>query len=119
MNYQYCFLIVLWCRRDHCNGRLIFFFFFLSFFIFFQGERPTRGREEEGYFHGYTSNNRGIHRAAWPFKPLHQHAYSPYRSLCISYGTDKENSSNDHELLEFAIISFILMTLMCDSGMIL
>ena len=34
-------------------------------------------------------------------------------------GTDKENSSNDHELLEFAIISFILMTLMCDSGMIL
>ena len=85
----------------------------VSFYSFFQGERPTRGREEEGYFHGYTSNNRGKYRAAY------QHAYSPYCSLCISYGTDKENSSNDHELLEFAIISSILITLMCDSGMIL
>ena len=41
-----------------------FFFIYLFIYLFFQGERPTRGREEEGYFHGYTSNNRGIHRAA-------------------------------------------------------
>ena len=37
-------------------------------------------------------------------------------SIYIFYNTYKENLSNTWELLEFAIISFILMTLMFDSG---
>ena len=37
-------------------------------------------------------------------------------SIYIFYSTYKENLSNTSELLEFAIISFILTTLMFDSG---
>ena len=37
-------------------------------------------------------------------------------SLYISYVTYKESLSNNQELLEFAIISFILTTLMFNSG---
>ena len=36
-----------------------------------------------------------------------------------SYGTDKENLPNNQDFLELAIISFILMTLMFESGMTL
>ena len=53
------------------------------------------------------------------FNPLHlnvNYAYSPYCSLYISKGADKENLSNNQELV---IISFILMTLMFHSGVIL
>ena len=39
--------------------------------------------------------------------------------LYISYGIDKENLFNNQELLWLVTISFILMALMCDSGMIL
>ena len=45
---------------------------------------------------------------------LHQYAYSPYCSLYISLGANKENLSNNQELLYLVIISFILMTLMFD-----
>ena len=47
-----------------------------------------------------------------PLIPLHWYAGSPYCSLYIFYGTCKENFSDNQELLEFAIISFILITLM-------
>ena len=34
-------------------------------------------------------------------------------------GTDKENLSNDQELLQLVIVAFILMTFMCDSVLML
>ena len=37
----------------------------------------------------------------------------------ISYGTGKDNFLNTQEPLQILIISFILMTLMCDSTVIL
>ena len=48
-----------------------------------------------------------------------QYAYSPYSSPYICWGADKENLFNNQELPYMVIISFILMTLMCDSVMIL
>ena len=51
--------------------------------------------------------------------PLYQYANSPYCSLYLSHGSYKENLSNNQEFLKFVITFFILMTLMCDSGMIL
>ena len=39
--------------------------------------------------------------------------------MYISKVSDKENLNNNQELLKLVIISFILVTLMCDSGMIL
>ena len=45
--------------------------------------------------------------------------YILFCSLYISKGTDEENFFNSEELLLFMIISFILMTVMCDSGLIL
>ena len=44
------------------------------------------------------------------------YVYSPSCSLYISYGADKENLFNNQELLKFVIISFILVTLIIDSG---
>ena len=54
-----------------------------------------------------------------PFSPLYQNAYSPYCSLYISECAGKENLFNNQEVLQLIIISFTLMTLMCDSGVIL
>ena len=45
----------------------------------------------------------------------HQYASSPYCSLYIFYGICKENLSNIQELLEFEIISVILMNLLLAS----
>ena len=45
--------------------------------------------------------------------------YILFCSLYISKGTDEENLFNSQELLLFVIISFILMTVMCDSGVML
>ena len=45
----------------------------------------------------------------------HQYASSSYCSLYISYGIYKENLSNNQELLEFEIISVILMNLLLAS----
>ena len=45
----------------------------------------------------------------------HQYASSPYCSRYISYGICKENLSNNQELLEFEIISVILMNLLLAS----
>ena len=39
-----------------------------------------------------------------------QYASSPYRTLFISYGTSKDNLSNNQEVIEVIIISFILKT---------
>ena len=50
------------------------------------------------------------------FNPLHRDAYSPYFFLYISWGANKENLFENQELLWLVIISFILMTLMFDSG---
>ena len=38
----------------------------------------------------------------------------PYSSLHISFGTDKENLLNDHELLRLEIVPFVLMILIND-----
>ena len=54
-----------------------------------------------------------------PFTPQHQYAYSPYCSLYIPWCAGKENLFNNQEFLQLIIISFILMTLMLDLGMIL
>ena len=54
-----------------------------------------------------------------PFSPLYQNAYSPYCSLYISLCASKENLFNNQEVLQLIIISFILVTLMFDSGVIL
>ena len=45
----------------------------------------------------------------------HQYASSPYCYLYIFYGICKENLSNIQELLEFEIISVILMNLLLAS----
>ena len=42
--------------------------------------------------------------------------YFPYCSLYISYDTNKENLFNNQELLWLVIVSFIFVTLMCESG---
>ena len=51
--------------------------------------------------------------------PWYQYAYSPYCSIYIYKGADKENLFNNPELPYLAIINFILLTLMRDSGLIL
>ena len=48
-----------------------------------------------------------------------QYAYSPHCSLYISQGADRENLFADIKVLFLVIIPFILITLMCDSGLIL
>lgn len=50
--------------------------------------------------------------------PQYWYACSPY-SLYIFYGACKENLSDNRELLEFLIMSLILMKLMFDLGVIL
>ena len=42
-----------------------------------------------------------------------------YFFLKISSGADKENLFNNQKLLQLVIISFSLITFMCDSGVIL
>ena len=54
-----------------------------------------------------------------PFTPYHQDDYSPYCSLNISYADGRENLFYDQELLQLVVISFLLMTLMFDSGIIM
>ena len=51
--------------------------------------------------------------------PQHQYAYSPYCFVYIPQDTDKKSLYNNHELLYLVIISFILITFMFDSGVIL
>ena len=52
--------------------------------------------------------------------PLYpQYSYSPYCYLYIYQGADKEGLSNNQEFLQLVIISSILLTLMCDSVVIL
>ena len=53
-----------------------------------------------------------------PFTLQYQNAYSPSCSLYISLFAGKENLFNNQEFLQLIIISFILMTLMCGSGVI-
>lgn len=53
-----------------------------------------------------------------PFTSQHQRAYSPYCSLYISYGNDKENLSIYGEL-QLEIILFTLVALIYYSVMIL
>ena len=53
------------------------------------------------------------------FTPKHHQIilYSPYCSLNIFQGTDKENLFNNQELLKLVIISFILLIIKFDPGM--
>ena len=48
-----------------------------------------------------------------------RNAYSPCCSPYISWCAGKENLFNNQEVLQLIIISFILMTLILDLGMIL
>ena len=53
---------------------------------------------------------------------LYTHPYASFRycsSVYISYGACKENLFNNQELLEFLMISLILMNLMFDLGVLL
>ena len=47
-----------------------------------------------------------------------KNAYSPYCSVNISQGADKENLFNNQELMKLVIICFLLVILMFDSGVI-
>ena len=53
------------------------------------------------------------------FTPKHHQIilYSPYCSLNIFQGIDKENLCNNQELLKLVIISFILLIIKFDPGM--
>ena len=51
--------------------------------------------------------------------PYHQRKYTPYSSLYISLGADKENLINNLEPFLMVIISSILLTLLFDSEVIL
>ena len=42
-----------------------------------------------------------------------------YSSLFISWGTDKENFFSNQDLLQFGIVTFILLTMMCEGEGIL
>ena len=53
-------------------------------------------------------------RRVFTFTPLCWYAYSPYCSLYISHGTDKENLFDNQELLQLVIIFVILVTSTCD-----
>ena len=55
------------------------------------------------------------------FTPKHHQIilYSPYCSLNIFQGTDKENLCNNQELLKLVIISFILLIIKFDPEMML
>ena len=66
--------------------------------------------------HWGTRNKNGTITDLNLFTPQHQYAYSPYCSLYISLGADKENLFNNQEVLQLIIISFILLTLVCDLG---
>ena len=39
-------------------------------------------------------------------------AYSPHYPLYVSYGTDKENQFNNHELLQI-LINFFILVILC------
>ena len=43
--------------------------------------------------------------SSYPYTTSHQHVYSPCCSLHISYGTNKDNSFENQELLQLVIIS--------------
>ena len=53
-----------------------------------------------------------------PTTPEHQHPYSPILFHHSLYFSGKENLFNNQELVKLVIISFLLVTLMCDSGVI-
>ena len=42
-----------------------------------------------------------------------------YSSLFISWGTDEENFFSNQDLLQFGIVTFILLTMMCEGEGIL
>ena len=50
---------------------------------------------------------------------MHQYASSPCCSLHISSDAHEENLFSNQEHLSLVIISFLYVTLMCDSGVIL
>ena len=53
------------------------------------------------------------------FAPLHQFVFFPYCSLYTSNVTKKDYLFKNQEPLQLVIIVFILVTFMCDSGVIL
>ena len=50
---------------------------------------------------------------------VHSRIHFPHCFLKVPKGADKDNLLNNRDLFYFVIISFILTTLMCDSGAIL
>ena len=53
-----------------------------------------------------------------PFMPKHYYLYSPYCSLYIFFGTDK-NLLDNQELLKLIITLFLLVMVTLDSGLLL
>ena len=47
----------------------------------------------------YVANWRTWQNVSLPFTPKHQYSYSPYCSLYVYWGADKENLSNSQEFL--------------------
>ena len=70
---------------------------------------------QEAHHRYVLGNAKYYHSNTWPFTPKNQYAYPLHWPLYIPM----ENSFNNQELLLLVIISFILMTFMCDSGVIL
>ena len=54
-----------------------------------------------------------------PFMCKHYNLYSPYSSLDIFFGTDKENLLDNQELLKLIITLFLLVMVTLDSGLLL
>ena len=72
------------------------------------------------YIAEYVSVNASLHLKFHPLHPnITRHNYSPYCSLNIFQGTDKENLFNNQELLKLMIISFILLIIKFDPEMML
>ena len=57
--------------------------------------------------------------SSYPYTTSHQHVYSLYSSLYISYGTNNDNSFENQELLQLVIIFHILMTSLFHSEVLL
>ena len=74
------------------------------------------GREKDSLRTNFVT---GKNKICQLFTPIHQYTYSPYCSLYICLDADKENLFDNQETVELMIICCILITLMCDSVVIL
>ena len=113
-SYNYC----ICCTKDERIVRL-------SFIALYQRENKSTTRKINKKEQGLGKRKEGQEKTTGKVRRFvksimgQAYPYSPYYSLYISQGADKENLFNNQQLLQSVIISFILMTLMCDSRVIL